>query len=93
MQDKNGVLEALTPKNYEKYLNKNINFRFASLCESKTGFCNKCIGDLFYKLGMNNIGTGMAKIPSTLKNISMKSFHDSTVKTTQIDVDKAFGLK
>jgi hypothetical protein len=45
MQDKNGVLEALTPKNYEKYLNKNINFRFASLCESKTGFCNKCIGD------------------------------------------------
>ena len=42
---------------------------------------------------MNNIGVAMAKIPSTLKLRAMKAFHDSTVKTVEIDVEKAFGLK
>jgi hypothetical protein len=93
IREKSGTLTMLTSKNCEKYIGKTVNFRYSSLCESKTGLCNKCMGDLFYKLNMNNIGVAMAKIPSTLKNISMKSFHDSNVKTTEIDVDKVFGLK
>jgi len=93
IRKRSGELVQLNSKNYQEFLNKTVNFRFASLCESKTGFCNKCVGDLFYKLNIINIGAAMAKIPSTLKNRSMKAFHDSTVKTTEIDVEKAFGLK
>lgn len=94
MQKNNGSLEKLTPLNYHKYLNKKVKFRFTSMCESKTGgFCNICAGDLLYKLDMRNIGTAIPVIPSRLKNQSMKSFHVNTVKTVEIDVEKAFGLK
>jgi hypothetical protein len=94
IREKSGELVELNSKNKDKYLGKTVNFRFSSLCESKTGgFCNKCIGNLFYKRGITNVGASMPKIPSTLKNASMKSFHDSTVKTYTIDVEKAFGLK
>lgn len=89
----NGSLTQINSKNINKFMNKNANIRFAALCESKTGFCNKCIGDLYYKLGMKNIGTAMAKVPATLKLVSMKSFHVSNIVTTTIDVEKAFGLK
>ena len=86
-------LVELTSKNLDKYRNKKVKLRFASLCESKTGFCNKCAGNLFNRLGMVNVGVALAAIPGKLKNLSMKAFHDSTVKTVEMDVNKAFGIK
>ena len=84
-------LVELNSKNKSKYLNKKVKMRFASMCKSKTGICNKCAGNLFYKLGIRNIGMATPILASTLKNLSMKSFHDSTVKFHEIDVAKAFG--
>ncbi len=68
--------------------------RFASVCEAKDGtICNHCAGNLFYKLGIANVGAAMPQVASKLKLIAMKAFHDSQVVMTKMDPDKAFGFK
>lgn len=89
----NGNLEELTSDNMDKYIGKKVNMRFSAFCKSKTGICNKCAGNFFYRRGGKNIGLATIQIPSTLKLRSMKQFHDSTIKTSEIDPMKAFGLK
>lgn len=85
----NGDLELINSKTSKNYIGKRTKIRFSSMCESKTGICNKCAGELLY-VGAENIGMTMAQIPSTLKLKCMKGFHDSTIKTTQFDAMKAF---
>lgn len=89
----NGELEELTSDNSDKYIGKKVKMRFNIFCKSKTGICNKCAGNFFYRRGSRNIGLATIQIPSTLKLRSMKSFHDTTLRTTEIDPMKAFGLK
>ena len=86
-------LTEITSKTKDKFLNKKVKLRFSSLCESKTGICNKCLGNLYRRLGITNIGTTTPMIPSTLKNLSMKLFHDSQVSLVEMDVNKAFGVE
>lgn len=88
-------LVELTSENLDKYLNKKVKFRFASLCEYHTNnqICNVCAGNLFYRAGYENIGTAAPQVASTLKVLSLKAFHDSTVKLHDIDINKAFNLK
>lgn len=84
----------LTSENRNKYLNKEVKFRFSALCEAKDGhFCNKCAGNLFYRLDMYNIGSATPQIPSKVKVLLMKKFHDSVVNFSEMDVEKAFGFK
>lgn len=85
-------LVCITSKTKDKYMNKVVKLRFSSLCESKTGFCNKCIGDLFYSLDLKNIGMTTVQIPNKIMLLSMKKFHDATIKVTDMDVSKAFGF-
>lgn len=86
-----GQLIELTSKNVDQYKDKKIKLRYSGFCESKTGICNKCMGNLSYRLGTRRIGVYLAAIPGILKNLSMKSFHDSRVMLYDIDVNKAFG--
>lgn len=58
----------------DKYLGKEVKFRFSGLCKSKTGICNACMGSLPYKLDIVNIGASTPKIPSVLKMLSIKGF-------------------
>lgn len=89
-----GKLVELTSENKSKYLNKEVNFRFSALCEAKDGcFCNKCAGNLFYRLGITNVGAATPQIPSRVKVLLMKKFHDSVINFTEMDVEKAFGFK
>ena len=81
----------LTSDNKSKYIGKTVKFRFSALCKSPTGcICNKCMGNLPYRLGVKNIGTATTQIPSTLKNISMSSFHDSTQQLYDMDLEDVF---
>lgn len=77
----------------DKYKGKTVKMRFCSLCkgvgETKQ-FCNKCIGDYFYMIGMPSVGIASAQMQSKIKNIAMKAFHDGVVKYTDIDLAKAF---
>lgn len=47
--------------------------------------CNICAGDLFYILNIKNIGLTSVVAPNTVMNISMKAFHDQTVKRKKLD--------
>ena len=83
----------LNSDNMDKYINKTIRIRYTSMCQSKTGVCNKCAGNLYYRLDIKNIGMSTPKIATNLKNKSMKSFHDSSVKLHNIDISRAFGFE
>ncbi len=83
----------LTSDNMDHYIGKKVKMRFSIFCKSKKGICTKCAGNLFKRRNAKNIGLTCIQIPSTLKNVAMKAFHDSTVKTTTIDPMKAFGLE
>lgn len=89
MVEGNNLVE-LTSKNMDKYIGKKVKFRFSSLCKSKTGICNKCMGNLEYRRGSMNPGVESSIIASVMKNKSMKSFHNSVQKFTTIDLNKAF---
>jgi hypothetical protein len=84
-------LVEITSQNRDKYIGKTVKMRYSSLCEGKQ-ICNKCAGNLYYRLGIRNVGSTMPKIGSTLKNISMKAFHDSVPVLTEMDPMKAFGI-
>ena len=86
----NGKLVELTSQNINKYIGKTVRMRFSSLCEHEK-ICNKCAGNLFYRLNIMNVGTAVPQIASVLKNICMKNFHDSVVRTSEMDPMKAFG--
>lgn len=90
----NGKLVQLNSTNVDKYKGKTVKMRFASLCKAKPNgcYCSKCAGDFFNMVGLTNVGLATPIIPSKLKNISMKSFHDSTEKFRKIDLSKAFGF-
>lgn len=82
----------LTSENMEKYRGKRVKIRYSSMCEAKNGICSKCAGNAFYRQGLKNVGIRTAEIPSKIKNIFMKSFHDSQVRLYEMDPMKAFGL-
>lgn len=83
----------ITSDNASQLIGQTVKMRFSSMCESKTGFCNMCAGNMFYRLGIKNIGTATPQIPSKLKNASMKSFHNSVVDFAEMDPMKAFSMK
>lgn len=85
-----GSLTEITSENKEKFIGKTIKLRFSSMCESKSGICNKCAGNLFYRLGIRNIGAATPQIPSRLKVLSMKLFHDDQLNFTEMDPMAAF---
>lgn len=85
-----GSLEEITSKNKNKFIGTRVRLRFSSMCESKDHICNKCAGNLFYRLGIRNIGASTPQIPSKLKVLSMKLFHDDQLNFTEMDPMKAF---
>lgn len=85
-------LVELTSKNKDKYIGKKIRIRYSSMCKAKDGICSRCAGNAFYRQGITNVGVRVAEIPSKIKNIFMKSFHDSQVRLFEMDPMKAFGL-
>jgi hypothetical protein len=90
IKEGNKLIE-LTSENKDKYIGKTVKFRFSSLCQMKNGVkCHRCIGNAWYRLGKTNAGASTPKVPSTLKNISMKAFHDSVQKLEPIDINKIF---
>ena len=93
-----GRLEELTSENQDKYMNQKVKIRFVTKCKHKdpTTFCHHCAGNFFYRRSNNqpvNIGTSMAQIASSLKNRSMRAFHNSVVTTSMVVPSKMFSLE
>lgn len=83
-------LTEITSDNRDKFIGKTVKLRFSSMCEAKDGICNKCAGNLFYRLGIRNVGASTPQIPSKLKVLSMKLFHDDQLNFAEMDPMKAF---
>ena len=98
-----GKLVELTRKNKDKYFNKTVKIRYSALCENKPSggkvcICNKCVGNLPYRLTTNkdgtkhieNFGAATPQLMSRIKNINMKAFHESLATFIEMDPMKAF---
>lgn len=83
----NGKLILLTPDIINKYKGKVVKMRSPMFCRNKL-ICNKCAGDLYYKLGITNFGLTSNAIGTSILNLSMKLFHDTTVSSIEVDIDK-----
>lgn len=83
-------LVEITSENRDDFIGKKIKLRFSSMCKAKDGICNKCAGNLFYRLGIKNVGAATPQIPSKLKLLSMKLFHDDQLNFIEMDPMKAF---
>lgn len=81
------TLLILTEDNIDKYYGKEVQVRSPLYCINSK-ICNKCAGDMYYKLGLTNLGLTSVRVSSALLNLSMKKFHDSTVKTYPVDIRK-----
>lgn len=83
----------ITSDTKNQFIGKTVKLRYSALCESKNGICEKCAGTLFRRLGIYNAGLATDALASKLKNMSMKSFHDSTLNLHEMNVEKAFGFE
>ena len=89
--ESNGKLVELTSDNKDKYIGKKVKMRFSIFCKNKSScICSKCAGNFMYRRGGRNIGLACIQLAAKLKLVSMKAFHDSVIKTTKIDPEKAF---
>lgn len=80
----------LTDENINKYVNSFIELYDPMYCIGDK-LCNKCAGDLYYKLGIENIGLTTSKLCSSVMNKSLKKFHDVSLKVHLIeDIDSLY---
>ena len=49
--------------------------------------CAVCAGEQFNKLNIKTIGLASSKVGTTMVNLGMKKFHDSSVKLFDIDIN------
>lgn len=82
-----GRVVTLDPDTAPNYLNKKVRIRTPMFCLSDK-CCSVCAGRRPYIMGIKNIGLTAGRIPNTLLNKSMKSFHSSKVKLDVVDINK-----
>jgi len=80
-------LEMLTPENISSYLNRTLNFRSPMSCLTPK-FCNKCIGELPYKLDIEQIGLYSVQLSFSDLNLNLKAKHRATIDLTYLEPDK-----
>lgn len=81
-----GQLHLLTNKNIGSYLGQTLDFRSPMACITKK-ICNKCAGELFYKLDVRQIGLLGVAISHADLNMNLKAKHISTVAVGKLDVN------
>ena len=84
MIESNGSLTLLGRNNMNKYIGRLVKFRSPMYCIGKK-ICNKCAGEMYYKLGIMNAGLTTSRISSSILNMNLKKFHNVSVKLNKID--------
>lgn len=78
-------LVLLDDETIKKYIGKRVKMRSPMFCRGDK-LCNKCAGDMFYKLGVENIGLTTSRASATILNLNMKKAHDATANIASLDV-------
>jgi len=80
-----GKLELLTMEKLESFPeNTVIEVRSTLFCLDKK-YCSRCMGQLYYSIGIEKVGLLLNRITSNVLNKSLKKFHDLTVKISDLD--------
>jgi ribosomal protein L31 len=82
-------LEMIKPSNMNSYINRPLKMRSVLYCNHDK-FCSRCAGLYFAKLGIENVGSTSITLGSKIQGMAMKSFHDSTISTTDMMWEKYF---
>lgn len=83
-----GKVVMITDKNKNNYIGKRVKL-YSPMCCARVEhgkICNKCAGRHTNKL----IGLDSNKIATTLTNLNMKKFHDSTIRYKALDIADIF---
>lgn len=83
----NGKVVLLDDNTMDKYVGKKIKLRSIMYCGCDSGVCMTCAGRLFEKLQIDSIGLTTSTLTGALLNLKMKSFHDTSVKINEINLD------
>jgi len=75
----------LDSSNKDKYIGKTVKMRTPTACRTQKK-CHRCLGDMFYRLKVRNIGLHSARVSATLMNLSMKSFHNMSVSPKEYNL-------
>jgi hypothetical protein len=81
-----GKLVLTDEKNIKGYVGKEVQMRSPLFCKGDQ-ICSKCAGEIFYKLGIRNAGLLSTTMSGNLMNMSMKKFHNTSIKFDKINVD------
>ncbi len=81
-----GKFVLLDNENSKKYTGKTVKMRSPMFCTNDS-ICNRCAGELYYRLGITNVGLTANTIGTTILNKSMKLFHDTTIKVNELNLD------
>lgn len=84
--DVNGKLLLLTRDNIDKFVGKKVKMRSPMMCIGEK-ICNHCAGELFYKLGIKNVGLTASRVATTLTRLNMKKFHENLIINHKIKLD------
>jgi hypothetical protein len=82
----NGNVNILTRDNVGSYVGKVLEFRSPMTCLTPK-ICNKCAGELFYKLDTNQMGLLVTQLSHADLNLNLKAKHIQTVNVTELDVN------
>lgn len=77
----------LDTETINKYVDKYVDMRSPMYCKSEK-MCNICTGELYYKLGIKNVGLLTHVISSRLLTHSLKKFHNTTISLYKLDINK-----
>lgn len=87
MLEGNKLVE-LTAENLDQYKGKRVRFRSPLHCKMKDPcYCNVCVGNRFYNLGINNVGLSMSVLSGSLLNASLQSKHNSVLSFYKLTSD------
>lgn len=71
----NGASVTLTPENISKYIGQEVILRSPMYCQSKDGYCYKCMDSRFEAVGIKLLNIHPINISSTILNMSLKAMH------------------
>ena len=86
--DGNGFV-LLTPDKAKKMIGQTVQCRSPLFCRSDN-LCWKCVGEIYKRTGLKNIGLTLSKLTAIFLNTSLKSMHDVTIKTFEMDPKACF---
>lgn len=81
----NGSEKELVRQEVDSYLGKTVKLRSPMTCETKDGYCYKCVGLNYERLGLKAPGIEAIEITSKFMTSSLKSMHGTAIQVEDIN--------